>query len=1069
MTKIQLRRAISAQWRSSNPKLLLGEFGLETDTMRFKIGDGEHFWNDLEYSIPTKTSDLDNDSGYINLSSVPTRVSQLINDSEYIDDSALLPYVLSANLSDVATTGDYDDLVNKPLIPAAQVNSDWNASDGVAEILNKPTIPTVNNATLTIQKNGTNVGTFTANASNNVTANISVPTDTGDLTNGAGFITSSALSGYVQSTDLAEVATSGSYSDLSNKPAIPAAQVNSDWNASGGVSQILNKPTIPIVNNATLTIQKNGTNVGTFTANASTDKTINITVPTNTNELTNGAGYITGITSSDVTTALGYTPYNSSNPNGYTSNTGTVTSVNNVSPVSGNVTLSIPTTASDIGAQEALVSGTNIKTINNTSILGSGNIDIAADNIFIAVYDSTSYADVEAAYNAGKTIFAKYNPIAVDNRIYILTGYTIGFQFTRITGSSLQTLTLDPVIGWEISSVSINNKTLTIQKNGMDVATFTANSPSDVTANITVPTNTNELTNGAGFITSSALSGYVQSTDLATVATSGSYNDLNNKPTIPAAQVQSDWNETNTSSKAYILNKPTIPAGVVVDQTYNGTSANAQSGVAITGAGFIQNTATGDYSLELLGSTSNTSRSIAVGYDSFANEGSTAVGTATGASGNGSSAFGWASKASGSRSTAIGSVAKATATDAIQIGAGTNSTAKSLQIGFNGGNIGAETYSYMLLDGTTGLIPDARLSSNIARTSQLPSAVTETTVSGWGFTKNTGTVTSVNNVSPVNGNVSLTIPTVNNATLTIQKNGTTVKTFTANASSNVTCNITVPTKTSDLTNDSSFVTTDTQDTCGASNTTEKIYLVGRTAQSTGTSNSNSSVYTENGYLYAKTPSASSNTTSVATTKWVTDKGYTSNVGTVTSVNSTSPDANGNVSITIPTVPTNISAFTNDSGYITGITSSNVTTALGYTPADTDLSNLSATGKTVLDGQWVINEQQIYSGSLNSSTALDKTVTLPNDNHIYEVLISGEVETGTTSGNLIAVILKSNILTKYASVCAARTRASSSVASRGSIIIPMKYGSNNLTIYRGTGYNGTATIYSVAYRRCGTNT
>ena len=47
-----------------------------------------------------------------------------------------------------------------------------------------------------------------------------------------------------------------------------------------------------------------------------------------------------------------------------------------------------------------------------------------------------------------------------------------------------------------------------------------------------------------------------------------------------------------------------------------------------------------------------------------------------------------------------------------------------------------------------------------------------------------------------------TIPTVNNATLKIQKNGTDVKTFTANASSDVTCNITVPTKTSELTNDS---------------------------------------------------------------------------------------------------------------------------------------------------------------------------------------------------------------------------------------------------------------------------
>lgn len=54
-----------------------------------------------------------------------------------------------------------------------------------------------------------------------------------------------------------------------------------------------------------------------------------------------------------------------------------------------------------------------------------------------------------------------------------------------------------------------------------------------------------------------------------------------------------------------------------------------------------------------------------------------------------------------------------------------------------------------------------------------------------------------------------TIPTVNNATLTIQKNGTTLNTFTANASSDVTCNITVPTKTSDLTNDSNFITEDT--------------------------------------------------------------------------------------------------------------------------------------------------------------------------------------------------------------------------------------------------------------------
>ena len=49
-------------------------------------------------------------------------------------------------------------------------------------------------------------------------------------------------------SNLAKVATSGSYNDLINKPTIPPAQVNSDWNATSGVSQILNKPTIPDTN-----------------------------------------------------------------------------------------------------------------------------------------------------------------------------------------------------------------------------------------------------------------------------------------------------------------------------------------------------------------------------------------------------------------------------------------------------------------------------------------------------------------------------------------------------------------------------------------------------------------------------------------------------------------------------------------------------------------------------------------------------------------------------------------------------------------------------------------------------
>ena len=126
-----------------------------------------------------------------------------------------------------------------------------------------------NDGTLTIQKNGSTVGTFSANQATDETINLSVPTKTSDLTNDSGFITGVAWDDVSNKPTFAAVATSGSYDDLSNKP------------------------TIPTVNNATLTIQKNGATVNSFTANASSDVTCNITVPTKTSDLNNDSGFIT--------------------------------------------------------------------------------------------------------------------------------------------------------------------------------------------------------------------------------------------------------------------------------------------------------------------------------------------------------------------------------------------------------------------------------------------------------------------------------------------------------------------------------------------------------------------------------------------------------------------------------------------------------------------------------------------------------------------------------------------------------------------------------------------------------
>ena len=158
----------------------------------------------------------------------------------------------------------------------------------------------------------------------NATAGIS-SVEWGDITGTLSDQTdlNTALGAKADTSSLAAVATSGLYSDLSGTPTIPAAQVNSDWNANSGVAQILNKPTlatvatsgsyndlsnlptIPTVNNATLTIQKNGTTVKTFTANASANVTANITVPTKTSDLSNDSGFI-----DTVDTALSATSVN---------------------------------------------------------------------------------------------------------------------------------------------------------------------------------------------------------------------------------------------------------------------------------------------------------------------------------------------------------------------------------------------------------------------------------------------------------------------------------------------------------------------------------------------------------------------------------------------------------------------------------------------------------------------------------------------------------------------------------------------------------------------------------------
>ena len=93
------------------------------------------------------------------------------------------------NFANVATSGDYNDLSNKPTIPSVEgLASEAYVNEKVAAIV----IP-------------------------------EVPTKVSELENDKGYLTEhQSLEGYAKTADLAQVAKTGSYNDLADKPTIPS-------------------------------------------------------------------------------------------------------------------------------------------------------------------------------------------------------------------------------------------------------------------------------------------------------------------------------------------------------------------------------------------------------------------------------------------------------------------------------------------------------------------------------------------------------------------------------------------------------------------------------------------------------------------------------------------------------------------------------------------------------------------------------------------------------------------------------------------------------------------------------
>ena len=206
-------------------------------------------------------------------------------------------------------------------------------------------------------------------------------------------------------------------------------------------------------------------------------------------------------------------------------------------------TLSGNKTSSQLGLQDVLVSGTNIKTINSTSLLGSGNIDLVSDvqvngtsvvssgvaNIPVATQDTLGVSKVSPTYG-----------LTVSNGIIVGSTKTASVYSTAANSLAICKGTLDNIQNDFVRSVSPACTTITAAST---TATISANttyahavSSSGCTYTLTTPSSTDVY---SGFIL------MIDTTSSASIAfqTDGS----------PASTIKLNGNVTPETGKKYTV------------------------------------------------------------------------------------------------------------------------------------------------------------------------------------------------------------------------------------------------------------------------------------------------------------------------------------------------------------------------------------------------------------------------------------------------------------------------------------------------------------------------------------
>jgi len=544
------------------------------------IGDNQQVQTTLESG-----SNITIEDGRISASGTLENVQADWTQSDSADPSYIKH---KPTLATVATSGDYTDLTNKPDLGVyatasevedkadkvssavsgnlAGLNSNGNLTDsGVAAanlVHDASYVHTDNNFS---NADVTKLEGIAAGAEVNVQSDW---TET-DTSSDSYIVGKPDLSIYATAASLATVATSGSYADLSNKPTIPDAQVQSNWNETDTNSKayIQNKPSIPAAQVQSDWTQTNSSapdfikNKPTIPAGVVVDQTYSAS----STNAQSGTAVAEAIASVPAQVQADWNETNSSSK-AFIQNKPTIPA-----GVVVDQTYNASSTNAQSGTAVAGAISTKQDTISDLATIRTGaglGATAVQPGDLATVATSGSYNDLsdKPTIPAAVTVDQTYNASSTNAQSGTAVAGAISTKQDTI--ADLATIRSGAAAG----ATAVQPSSLATVATTGDYADL-QNKPSIPAAQVNSDWNS-----------SSGVTQILNKPTLATVATTGDYGDLINKPSIPAAQVQSDWSQSDSSAVDFIKNKPTIPAAVTVDQVYNASSTNAQSGTAVAGA-----------------------------------------------------------------------------------------------------------------------------------------------------------------------------------------------------------------------------------------------------------------------------------------------------------------------------------------------------------------------------------------------------------------------------------------------------------------------------------------------------